>query len=343
VIDFLSEYSLFLAKAITVVLAILATAAGIIVLSARGKMGARERIEVKNLNRQYDKMKHTLQAAMMPKKAFQKVYKAWRKAEQKRHVSPPEERKKKIFVVNFHGDIRALAVSSLCKEITAILTVATPQDEVVLRLESAGGVIHGYGLAASQLRRIKDKHIPLTIAVDKVAASGGYMMACVADKIVASPFAILGSIGVVAQIPNFHRLLKKHDVDVEILTAGEHKRTLTIFGENTDKGREKFKEDIEDTHTLFKEFVSEHRPKVDIVRVATGEIWFGRRALEVKLVDQLQTSDEYLLNQYKEADIFEVTYSQKKSLPEKLGLAAQVSVDRFLLRWWERLHNSRWF
>ena len=108
-----------------------------------------------------------------------------------------------------------------------------------------------YGLAASQMQRIRDKKLKLTVCVDKVAASGGYMMAVVADKIIAAPFAVLGSIGVLAQVPNFHRLLKKHDVDFEMLTAGKYKRTLTMFGENTDKGREKFQEDIEDTHVLF--------------------------------------------------------------------------------------------
>lgn len=331
-IDFLSEYSLFLAKAITVVLAILAIAGGIIVLSARGKMRTKERIEVKNLNRHYEKMKHTLQAAMMPKKAFQKAYKAWHKAERKRHISPPEEHKKKIFVVNFHGDIRALAVSSLCKEITAILTVATPEDEVVLRLESAGGVIHGYGLAASQLTRIKDKHIPLTIAVDKVAASGGYMMACVADRIIAAPFAIVGSIGVVSQLPNFHRLLKKHDVDFEQFTAGDYKRTVTLFGENTEKDRNKFQEQIEEAHLLFKNFISKHRHQLDIAKVATGEYWYGTQALDLKLIDDLRTSDDYLLELSNTADIFEISYISKEHLTKRLfSMGARILGRQFPL------------
>lgn len=214
---------------------------------------------------------------------------------------------------------------------------------MVVKVESGGGMVHSYGLASSQLARITNKAIPLTVSVDKVAASGGYMMACVANKIIAAPFAILGSIGVVAQLPNFHRLLKKNDIDFEMFTAGEFKRTVTMFGENTQKGREKFVEDIEDTHVLFKEFVSEHRAQVDIATVATGEIWFGRRALGVNLIDELQTSDEYLLAQADTADIFEVAYSIKKSLPEKLGLAAQVVVERALFSVWNKVQNSRFF
>lgn len=318
VIEFITEYGLFLAKAITIVLAVLATVGGIIALSARTKLRAKERIEVKNLNRQYQHMMHTLQAAMLPKKAFQRVFKAWRKAEQKRHTSTSQEHKKKIFVVNFHGDIRALAVNSLRKEITAILTVAIPEDEVVVRLESGGGLVHAYGLAASQLSRIKDRHIPLTVAIDKLAASGGYLMACVADRIICAPFAIVGSIGVISQVPNFHRLLKKNDIDFEQFTAGEYKRTVTLFGENTEKGRNKFQEQIEETHLLFKTFIKEHRSELDIVKVATGEYWYGTQALELKLVDALRTSDDYLLEASKTADIFEVTYISKEHLTQRL-------------------------
>ena len=112
--------------------------------------------------------------------------------------------------------------------------------------------------------------IGMNATFDKVAASGGYMMACIGDRILSAPFAVLGSIGVVAQIPNLHRLLKKHDVDYEVLTAGEYKRTLTVFGENTDKGRQKFQEDLELTHVLFKDFVSRYRPQLDIDQVLGG-------------------------------------------------------------------------
>ena len=186
-------------------------------------------------------------------------------------------KQQRVFVLNFDGDWKASAVNLFREEITAILCVAKPQDEVVVRLESSGGVVHGYGLAASELQRIKDHHIPLTIAVDKVAASGGYMMACVADKILAAPFAIIGSIGVLAQLPNFHRFLKKHDVDFEQITAGQYKRTLSLFGENTSDGRKKFQTEINEAHQLFKQFITEHRPQIDIDKLATGEYWFGQK------------------------------------------------------------------
>jgi len=157
------------------------------------------------------------------------------------------------------------------------------------------------------------------------------MMACVADKLLAAPFAIIGSIGVVAQLPNFHRVLKKHDVDYEMLTAGEYKRTLTMFGENTDKARQKFKDDLEDTHELFKDFISEHRTSVNVEDVATGEIWFGTRALEKNLIDGIATSDEYLTNLHPEADIFEVAFEHKKTIQEKLGVGIAQSIERTLL------------
>jgi serine protease SohB len=240
-------------------------------------------------------------------------------------------RKRRVFVVSFHGDIRGSAVASLREEVTAILTVAEAGDEVIVRLESGGGLVHAYGLAASQLLRIKAKGLRLIVAVDKVAASGGYMMACVADRVLAAPFAVVGSIGVVSQIPNFHRLLQKNDIDFEQFTAGEYKRTVTVFGENTDAGREKFRAEIEDTHRLFKEFVSEHRKGLDMVQVATGEHWFGARALELNLVDELRTSDDYLLEASNTADLYEVSFAAKKHLAARLmGMALQRIKDRLL-------------
>ena len=251
--------------------------------------------------------------------------------------------KKRIYVLNFDGDVKASAVESLREEITAILTIATPDDEVVLCLESPGGMVHTYGLAASQLIRITKKDIPLTVVVDAVAASGGYMMACIGSKILAAPFAIIGSIGVVAQLPNFHRLLKKNDIDFELFTAGEHKRTVTMFGENTEKGKAKFVEELEDTHELFKSFVSEHRPQVNVSEVATGEIWYGQRALENNLIDDIQTSDEYLMSKREECNIYQVSYETKKTFQEKLGFAAQHATSGVIDKLMERFGSNRQF
>lgn len=244
-------------------------------------------------------------------------------------------------MLDFDGDVKASEVEPLRQEISAVLLLAEAEDEIVIRLESPGGMVHEYGLASSQIERIKRKQIPLTICVDRVAASGGYMMACLADKLLAAPFAIVGSIGVIAQLPNFHRLLKKNDIDYEVLTAGEYKRTLTVFGENTEKGREKFVQELEETHDLFKGFVQEYRPQVDINSVATGEIWFGKQALENKLIDELSTSDQYLMDAADQADIFIVRYEEKKSLQDKISDLAVDSGDRVLTRWWGRLTQAR--
>jgi serine protease SohB len=272
-------------------------------------------------------------------KKLRKAQKKQAKAEQKK--SPDENvKQKRVYVVKFNGNVSASAVTNLREEITAILTQAKSDDEVVVKLESAGGMVHSYGLASSQLDRLRKRGIPITVCVDKVAASGGYMMACVGDKILAAPFAVIGSIGVVAQLPNFHRLLKKHDIDFELLTAGEHKRTLTVFGENTEQGREKFIEDLQDTHQLFKSYVAERRPKIDIDKVATGDVWFGSRALELSLVDELMTSDEYLTQQATDSKLYEINYVQKKKLPQKLGIAAEQSADRLINKWWNRLTDS---
>jgi len=355
-LEFLTNYGLFLAKTVTFLVAVFVVITLVVSASLRGKATEKGQIHVNKLNEKYKAMREALQHAIFDEekqkqhekdeKKKLKQEKAEQKKLEKKNKNADvviEKHKKRVFVLDFVGDIKASACENLREEISAVLTLATPEDEVVVKVESGGGMVHSYGLASSQLARITNKQIPLTVCVDKVAASGGYMMACVANKIIAAPFAILGSIGVVAQLPNFHRLLKKNDIDFEMFTAGEYKRTVTMFGENTVKGREKFVEDLEDTHVLFKEFVSEHRPQVDIATVATGEIWFGRRAQAVNLIDELQTSDEYLLAQVETADIFEVEFTVKKSLPEKLGMAAQAVVERALFSVWDKVQNSRFF
>ncbi|MFT7687825.1 MAG: serine protease SohB [Candidatus Azotimanducaceae bacterium] len=323
--EFLFEYGLFLAKAITFIVGILLVIVVIAGLGQKSRSSERGHIQVTNINENFENITNTLKQVVMnaeslklEQKAEKKRLKTNEKEQKKEAKSGSIERKKRVFVLDFEGDIQASAVSQLREEVTAILSIAEAQDEIVLRLESPGGVVHGYGLAASQLSRIIDKKIPLTIAVDKVAASGGYMMACLADKLIAAPFAILGSIGVVAQIPNFHRLLKNKDVDVEILTAGEYKRTLTMFGENTESGREKFKEELEDVHTLFKDFVTENRPIVDTEVVGTGEAWYGKRALEHKLIDAIETSDAYIYDACQDADVYKIKYVDDKNRMDKV-------------------------
>ncbi|MFT5225401.1 MAG: serine protease SohB [Polaribacter sp.] len=357
--EFFFDYGLFALKLLTVVIGIIAVVIVAVAASMKSKDASEGHIEVTRVNDEMELLRDTLSAAVVDEDEFKLALKKRakdEKSERKAHLKAlkksnksnadielDNDRKSRVFVLDFDGDIKASAVSSLRQEITAVLSLAEKKDEVVVRLESGGGMVHAYGLASSQLQRIKDREIALTICVDKVAASGGYMMACIASKLLAAPFAIIGSIGVVAQIPNFHRLLKKNDIDFEMITAGEHKRTLTMFGENTDQGREKFAEDIEDVHVLFKEFVTSHRPQLNIEEVATGEIWFGQRALSKSLIDELMTSDEYISNACEKADVFEVKYKIKKTLPEKLGIAVQTALDGTLLKWWDRGTKNQYY
>jgi serine protease SohB len=320
----LSEYGLFLAKTITFVIAILVIGGSLATLIARGRAEkGGERLELSKLNEHLEELKQQLFQKILSKKE----YKKWNKIEDKKHKAEIKETRPRVFVLNFEGDVKASTVTELREEITALLQIATPEDEVVVKLESPGGVVHGYGLAASQLQRLRDRKIPLTIIVDKVAASGGYMMACVANKLIAAPFAIIGSIGVIIELPNFNRLLKKHNIDYEQLTAGEYKRTLTVLGENTDQGRAKMKADLEVAHNLFKSFIAQHRPTLDLTKVATGEHWFGSEALTLGLVDANQTSDDYLMAASEKADVYVLKYTRKKSLGQRLTLGFQNAVQ----------------
>jgi len=354
-LEFLQEYGLFLAKAATVVIAI-GIVIGLMVAAGHARRAPKHGyIEVRKYNEDIEDMTDTIEELVMDKyqlKSRRKSQDKQLKEEEKQAKKQAKDNKGKAddhsvqakpqhYVLDFDGDIQASEVEKLRQEITAVLSVAQPQDEIIVRLESAGGMVHAYGLAASQLERIRAADINLTICVDKVAASGGYMMACLGNKIVAAPFAILGSIGVVAEVPNIHRLLKKHDIDVDVLTAGEHKRSLTVMGENTRKGKDKFMEDLQITHDLFKDWVAQQRPQVNIKEVANGDVWYGQQALSNNLIDALGTSDDYLQQLVKQdASVILVSYEEKKSVGEKLGLAASSVVETITTRLWSQSRKS---
>ena len=335
--EFFAEYGLFLLKAITIVAAIvvvIGTAA-----AASKKVSHHEGLEIESLNKKYQLLASALKQAVLKKadwKAEAKAEKERDKAEAK-----SDEKRPRAFVIDFKGDLKASAVPSLREEVSAILEVATAEDQVIVRLENYGGVVHEHGLAASQLVRIRDRDIPLIVSVDKVAASGGYLMACVASKIVAAPFAILGSIGVIAQLPNFNRLMDSHGIDFEQITAGKYKRNVTIFGKNTDEDRAKLKEELEDVHSLFKAAVSTYRPDLDLDKIATGEHWYGTRAIELGLVDEIRTSDELLAELAKDMDLYRVAYKIKQPLQKRLMANVDGALDRVDNVNWRRRFESR--
>jgi serine protease SohB len=316
-LEALLEYGLFLAKTVTVAAAV--ALAVVFVLRARHRAGQDEgeRLEILDLGQRHRELARALKESSLSRKAFRTFLKEERRREKARDKAPAEDRRR-LFVLDFNGDIRASEVAALRVLVTALVLERRDGDSVLVRLENAGGMVAEHGLAASQLARLRAAGIPLTVAVDKVAASGGYLMACVADRIVAAPFAVVGSIGVLAELPNFHRLLERHGVDFELHTAGEYKRTLTLFGENTEAARQKLKEQLEETHALFKGYVAEFRPGLDLGLVATGEYWHGRRAVELGLVDEIRTSDDLLLAEGESRDLLHLKYSVRKKPIERL-------------------------
>ena len=326
--EVLFDYLGFLAKTATIVVAFLIVMSAIAGAAAQRSMRPPPmgHIRVVRINEMLLDMRRAIEEAAMPRSLVKKQ----RKQDAKARKKQSGETRRRVFVMNFEGDLAASAVDSLRREISAVLATAGEDDEVVVRVDSAGGMVHGYGLGASQLARVRSSGVKLTVAVDKIAASGGYLMAAVADRILAAPFAVVGSIGVLAQIPNVHRLLKKHDVDMEILTAGRYKRTLDVLGENTEEGREKLREELHDVHALFQDFVGAYRPALDLDAVSTGEAWYGQRALDRSLVDELATSDEYLIAASEEADVFEVSWVQPKRPIERLVGQASLGLGRLV-------------
>ena len=334
-LEIFSEYGLFLLKVITILISFIVV---ISFIAASKKNSNQEGLDVENLNKKYKGLSDSLNKVVLHKdewKAKQKNDKAIQKNQKKQ-----KKRKPKAYVLDFLGDIKASAVPSLREEVTAILDVAKKNDQIILRLDNHGGVVHEHGLAASQLARIRQKKINLVVVVDKVAASGGYLMACVANKIYAAPFAILGSIGVIAQLPNFNRLLDNYGVDFEQVTAGQYKRNVTMFGKNTDEDREKLKDQLEEIHSLFKSSVTEYRPELNLDKVATGEYWYGTRALELGLIDEIKTSDELLLEMSKKYEIFSVKLKIKQPLKKRIMSGVDSLLRKFEdIRWSKNFEN----
>lgn len=330
--EFLIELGVFLGKALIVVVAVFLIVSLVVSAASKQKENKGE-LRVENISKELGKTTRQIKNSLLSKKARKRAEKEAKKEDQKE-----VEAATKLFLIDFKGSMDAKEVESLRREVTAILAVAGDDDEVLVRLESGGGVVHGYGLGASQLQRLRDRGLNLTVAVDKVAASGGYMMACVANRVVAAPFAVLGSIGVIAQLPNFHRLLKDNKVDFEQITAGDYKRTLTLFGENTDDGRQKFQQDINEVHQLFKHHVAANRPEIDIDKVATGEIWYGSQAIDLKLIDDITTSDDLLIEASKKSDVIKVSYQPKKNMAHKLTHSAAGAIESIALKWLQRAH-----
>ncbi|WP_110656049.1 protease SohB [Salinicola halimionae] len=341
-IEWLADYGLFLAKTATLVIALGVVLTLIAHGRRKGQSGDGATLKVVELDERFQRRRRQLRLAAEPKAGRRRLAKQLRKSDKqaaKGLVDAPE----RIWVLDFDGDLKASKTPALAELVSLLLEEIQSGDEIVLRLQSGGGLVHSYGLAAAQLDRLRDAGASLTVCVDKVAASGGYMMACCANHLIAAPFAVIGSIGVVAQIPNVHRLLKKHDVDVELLTAGRYKRTLTVLGENSEEGRAKFLEDLASTHDLFKHYVGERRPGLDVESVATGEIWYGSEALAAGLVDAVGTSDAYLLEkQRQQARVLNVSLESRSGLLSRLGKGVESRLEKGVDHILQRVDDLGW-
>lgn len=335
--EFLQQIGLFLSQTVIIVLAIVAiilTLAGVAIKNKNQKT-----YDIEVLNDNYKQQAMEMKSAFFPAEQV----KSEKKQIKKENKNNKNNDKPYAYVLNFlDGDVKASGVEQLREEITTLLLVAKKDEEVILNVESPGGAVHGYGLAAAQILRLREAGLKVTICVDKIAASGGYMMACTAHKIISAPFAIVGSIGVVASVPNFHKILKKNEIEYKEYTAGDYKRTVSLFGEITEKGEKKFHEQLESTHTLFKNFVGLYRPQLNLSEVATGEYWFGLDALKLKLVDEIGTSDDYILNKTKTHTVVKISQEKKKKFADKLSEMFSAAVALTLDKSLQRLENKKY-
>ena len=337
-IDLLIAYAFFLLKVVTILIAVLIPILIIANSSRHKKEADKGRIVVKNLSQKLEEIGVSLKSAEMDPKAYKAFLKERAKKRKKEVKNKPKEI---VYVLEFKGDIQASGVDKLKQEINAIIFSQVKCKEVVLKVESGGGSAYAYGLCAAELKRLVDNKIKLTVCIDKVAASGGYLMSCVATKIVAAPWAIVGSIGVIAQLPNFHKFLKKQSIDIEMHTAGKFKRTLTTLGKNTKEGREKFISELEDLHLVFKDFVKENRSKIKVAKVSTGEVWQGEKAVKLGLIDEIGTSDDYLLKLSNKFKLLEIKYLEKKPFAARIAVATEAIVEKGIYKFLDILNKDR--
>jgi serine protease SohB len=306
--NILANYTIFFLKITTIIILLLLTLIMCLIII---KNKDNKYIKIKNINKKYITFKKLFLSEILKKTEKKQIIK---------NINEEEKitKTKNLFILNFNGDINASDINNLKDILSVIILNKKYVDEVLIKLTSNGGIVTNYGLAATQLKRLKNENINLTISIDTIAASGGYMMACVANKIIASHFSIIGSIGVLGIIPNINKILNKNNIEIEYHTSGKYKKTLSIIGENTEIGRKKFIESLENTHFLFKNFVKENRSQINIEEIATGEYWYGIDALKLNLIDKIQTSDEYIMENLNTTQIYEIKLNEKTNIKNKI-------------------------
>lgn len=235
--------------------------------------------------------------------------------------------RKTAVLLSFNGDINATEVIEFGRAVSMIVQMKDLVSEVYIIINSGGGVVNGYGLLASEIERLHYSEIETYALIDQVAASGGYMAACVANHVVAAPFAYIGSIGVVSEMPNFNQILSDNGINIEQHTAGKSKRTVTPLGKITDEDRNEFKKKLERIHRSFINHVSHYRNINDADEnknsiIFSGDYWIAEETVELELglVDEISTSQEFLLDKMKEYNIIEITFQENKTKKSKLSL-----------------------
>ncbi len=246
----------------------------------------------------------------------------------------------RLAVLRFQGlrDLNASGDQRLSEAIDEVLVNRDHFEEAVVIIDSPGGTTHGYGHAYALLERLSASGLKVTACIDRIGASGGYLMALPADRILAGPFAIVGSVGVVAGIPNVKRLLEEKGVSYRLFVAGDKKRVVHFADDDGPEVREYMDEKLAGIHTQFLQAVEKHRgDRVKLDEVRSGDHWSAEESVEkgLGLVDELQTSAEYLLERNREVAL--VMIERRVDITERFAgyLAARLSarVASLFTRW----------
>lgn len=252
------------------------------------------------------------------------------------------EKLKPLAVLTFVGDIGAKQYKSFGQLIDEVIINKSEIDEVVVVVNSPGGAVSPYGNVYSQMERVRDAGLKLTVCIDVVAASGGYLMSLPAHKIIAAPFSMVGSVGVMAFVPNLRGLLEDYNINPRTFTAGKYKRTVSLTDEATEEEVEKFKQQLNAIHRLFLEAVKKYRKDVKMEVVETGEHWTARESVELGLglVDDIATSQQYLLEANRDRDL--IILSQKRGFWEGglLSRFVQGVIEKIELRLFGQSFNG---
>ncbi|WP_343192796.1 S49 family peptidase [Buchnera aphidicola (Taiwanaphis decaspermi)] len=300
--EFIYSYILFIIKTLSVLFFLhLFSKIIIIYILKKNDIYLNNTLKVELLNNHYKKLKNDLSFFQKKKIINQKnVY----------------NKKSNLYILDYNDKIKKNKIKKLREEISSIILVAKKNDEVLLRLENTSDIVYEYGLVIAQLQRLRKKGIKLIISIDKIVSNGGYIIACVADHISASPFSIIGPINIVVNIPNIDKYTQTSNLNNQLNDCNTFTK-LTLIKNNTKIYVNKIFNKLDIKKYIRNSFIKDMRPSLNLNKIFNQNYWIGENAINEKLIDSINTSDDILFSKKDTHNLLKIKYVYKSNIVEK--------------------------